>query len=396
MPTATTLNVELKNTTSSGHVFAYITGRSGGALFLLRSDGSWFFPPSPPVIQSPLGADCGVRLARNASRIVTVPRLDSARIWFSVDTPLTFKLNKGPALVEPSVTNPSDPNVNILWGFSEFSFNDFQVFANISYVDFVSLPISLNLISNNPGTPVQHVTGIAANGLDTICQGLRDQDARFNAGWSKLIVQKNGRNLRALSPNLGIVTNPSLFQNYWTNYVNRVWAFYSSGGHTLEINTQSASGTVTGRVLGDGLFHIGSQTFSKPSARDIFSCSAPGPFDEQNSPERRAIIPRLAAALNRSTLLVDTTIPDTPEALFYKDFTTNHYSRIVHENNLDKRGYAFPYDDVAPAGGKDESGSVSDGNPRLLTLCVGGSGSAQPHPQPPQKPIHPPPAQAKL
>lgn len=50
----------------------------------------------------------------------------------------------------------------------------------------------------------------------------------------------------------------------------------------------------------------------------------------------------------------------------------NHCSRIVHEVNLDRRGYAFPYDDVSATGGQDMSGAVHDGNSRLLTVAVGG------------------------
>ena len=51
---------------------------------------------------------------------------------------------------------------------------------------------------------------------------------------------------------------------------------------------------------------------------------------------------------------------------------TNHYARIVHAVNADGRGYAFPFDDVAPTGGGDQSGAVFDGQPGILTVAVGG------------------------
>lgn len=44
----------------------------------------------------------------------------------------------------------------------------------------------------------------------------------------------------------------------------------------------------------------------------------------------------------------------------------------MHAANLDGLGYAFPYDDVAPTGGRDQSGAVQDGRPRLLSVAVGG------------------------
>jgi hypothetical protein len=85
-----------------------------------------------------------------------------------------------------------------------------------------------------------------------------------------------------------------------------------------------------------------------------------------------AILPRLAAAFNRTTLLIDSSQPDGENpANYYSNPQTNHYARIVHATTLDGRGYAFPYDDVAPSGGADQSGAVSSGSPALLTVTLG-------------------------
>lgn len=90
------------------------------------------------------------------------------------------------------------------------------------------------------------------------------------------------------------------------------------------------------------------------------------------SAEMLAILPRLAAAFNRSTLLIDASQPDGEDpADYYANAITNHYARIVHATTTGGRGYAFPYDDVAPAGGADQSGSVSDPAPSLLTVTLG-------------------------
>jgi hypothetical protein len=49
------------------------------------------------------------------------------------------------------------------------------------------------------------------------------------------------------------------------------------------------------------------------------------------SAEMLAILPRLAAAFNRSTLLIDASQPDGEDpADYYTDAITNHYARIVH------------------------------------------------------------------
>ncbi|KAM0801379.1 hypothetical protein BDR22DRAFT_888687 [Usnea florida] len=375
-----TVNIALQNQTSSSTVYAYITGRAldnNNALFLLQSDGkTYYYPTSPSSTGSALTQDCAIPLgAPGNTTTVTVPHLAGSRIWFSVDGTLTFLLNPGPALVEPSVTNPSDPNINLSWDFCEFTFNAAELFVNISYVDFVCLPISLAL--TNTSNTTQYVSGTASNGLDTVCDGLRAQTASDGAGWSSLIVPKpSGGNLRALSPNNGITLNPSLFTNYYQPYVNQVWSQYTT--QQLSIDTQATWGTVSGHVdASSSLLDFGSGlTFTQPSAADIFSCST-GPFAITGSNiELGALIARLSAAFNRSTLLIDPVAPSATPSQYYQNAITNHYARIVHAANLDGLGYAFPYDDVTPTNGVNQSGAVQDASPKLLTVAVGGGNAS--------------------
>lgn len=321
-----------------------------------------------------MSADCAIALgAPGSTTTVTIPRTAGGRIWFAVDATLTFLLNPGPALVEPSVTNESDPNYEIYWDFCEFTFNAAELYINISYVDFVSLPIGLQL-ENTSGT-VTTVEGLPSTGLDTVCDGLKAQTATDGAGWSDLIIQNSsGANLRALSPNSGITMNSSLFSNYFDSYVQQVWAKYGSGTG-LVIDTQASWGTMNGTVS-DNVLSFGSSvgSFSVPTSADIFSCSS-GPF-ATSTDEMGAIGARLAAAFNRSTLLLDSDQPgDAAVADYYTNPITNHYSRLMHATYLDGKGYAFPYDDVAPTGGADQSGSLFDPSPKLLTVTVGGPSS---------------------
>lgn len=373
-----TVNIALQNQTSSTTVYAYITGQAldnNNALFLLRSDGKTpYYPTSPSSTLSPLGQNCAIPLgAPGNTTTVTVPHLAGSRIWFSVDGTLTFFLNPGPNLVAPSVTNPSDPNINLSWDFCEFTFNAAQIFVNISYVDFVCLPISLTLTNTSNAT--QHISGMASNGLDTVCQGLTAQTASDGAGWSSLIVPNaSGGHLRALSPNNGIALNSSLFSDYYQKYVDQVWSQYTS--QQLSIDTQATWGTVSGHVDSSSLLDFGSGlTFAKPSAADIFSCST-GPFALDSNIERGALIARLSAAFNRSTLLIESVVPSGTPSQYYQNAVTNHYSRIVHAANVDGLGYAFPYDDVTPTNGADQSGAVQSANPQLLTVAVGGGNAS--------------------
>ena len=293
MPDA--LDIELVNKTNSNTVYAYVTGLAldnNNAWFLLQADGKApFYPSSPPSIGTPVPADCAILLngPGAAARTITIPHIAGGRIYLSVDQRLTFLLNPGPALVEPSVTNPSDPNINTNWGFCEFTWNNDQLYANISYVDFVSLPIALALITGSGETKEVH--GLAPDGLETIAAGLEQQTATDNQGWNSLIVkdQSSGQTLRVLSPNQGIVMNPSLFAGYFEPFINQVWSKYNQ----TDLQVDYGSGSAQGRVSGNDLT-LNNQRFSKPSTRDIFNASS-GPFVTGSDGTRNAIIPGLNA-----------------------------------------------------------------------------------------------------
>lgn len=364
-----TLDIALVNTTPSD-AYAYITGLDidrNNAWFILKSDGrSAYHPTSPSSIGTALAEDCAIKLGQQGTtRTVTIPHIAGGRICVSLGQPLTFLLNPGPALVTPSVTNQTDPNINIHWSFCEFTFNADQLYANISYVDFVSIPVSIALTNKVGNT--KKVAGMPPNGLETICAGLEAQSAADGQGWKDLIVKDaNGRPLRVLSPNQGCIMHPNLFANYYEPYIDQVWSRFA--GRPMIIDTQAA-GIVQGKVHGD-LLIFDDQSFTKPSTRDIFNASS-GPFQTGANAKRNAIIPRLNAEFNRSTFLRADTFPAQP-GLYYQEHATNHYARVVHAANIDGRGYAHPYDDATPSGGPDQSGFVNDPNPKLLTVVVGG------------------------
>ena len=136
---------------------------------------------------------------------------------------------------------------------------------------------------------------------------------------------------------------------------------------TLEATLLNTSGKVTAQ---NGQLTVDNTGFTKPSTADIFSCNT-GPFVTGSDNKRNVIIPQLCAAFNRTTLLTSATTPSSSND-FYKNPVTNHYARILHEVATDGRGYAFAYDDVNSAEGKDQSGFVNDPNPDTLTVTFGG------------------------
>lgn len=371
-----TLKFKLVNRSGSNNAYAYITGQAidnNNALFLLQSDGKTaYYPTSPSTTLFALAQDCAIPLGPSGGKkTITIPHIAGGRLWFVCGGKLTFYLNPGPALVEPSPSNPSDPNYNLVWDFCEFTWNSAQLYVNITFVDFVSLPIALSLKTTTGET--KSVTGLPAHGLNAVCRALEAQNAKDNAGWDKLIITNNGRNLRAVSPNIGIILNSGLFSNYYDPYVAQVWSKYAHT--TLTVDTQGSAGNLTAKVSNNNLTFSETISYSQPSTADIFSNSS-GAFAVSGDSTKDAITARLAAAFNRSTLLIDPNQPDGEQvATYYQNAVTNHYARICHETTLGGRGYAFPYDDVAPSNGADQSGSVFDSSPKLLKVTLGGMSS---------------------
>ncbi|OQV07027.1 hypothetical protein CLAIMM_11520 [Cladophialophora immunda] len=287
---------------------------------------------------------------------VTIPTSVSAgRIWLAQGS-LQFSVVlgvTGPALVEPSVTGPAENATT--WGFVEFTYTqDGVIYVDTSYVDFVSMNLGLILTGADIGT--QTTPGLELNAIQTLCEALADQAATDGYPWNELcITDAQGQPVHVLAPDDYIDLNADAFSDYWSSYVDQVWSTYA--GQPLIINSQSEQlGNISCTVSNDLLTCTdGSDagaTFAQPSAMDIFSCAS-GPFalDSSATDVQAAVAPRLCAAFNRSTFLLDggNIQPDgVASDSYYSAQTTNWYSKLVHQLEIDGRGYAFAYDDVTP------------------------------------------------
>lgn len=371
-----TCELALENRSLPGTVHAYVTGHEDGTgdWVLLRPDGGVYKPASPSAPMTPLAVDCAIPLkAAGAGPVVlTLPRMFGARVYFVRDGKLDFFVNPGPSLVEPAFATPADANYSRVWSFCEFTFNAQQLFANISYVDLVTaLPIGLTLA----GDATHTVAPLPDGALERIASDLAAQAARDGQPWDRLVIRSgDGTVLRAIAPQVLMAPyfdRPAEmpFRDAFSGYIDQVWEKYRSTD--LRVDLQGGRGVLTGRVSGDTLTFAGGHTFPKPVSRDVFTCNH-GPFtnNPSDSDDKKALLARIAAGFNRSTLL---THPDQPNgataADYYRDPATNHWSRIVHANS--PIGYAFPYDDVRPDGQPDVSGAAHDGNPRRFTVSVG-------------------------
>lgn len=377
------LPVSLVNNFPGGAINAYVTGLdASNRLVMLKPDGSFYYPSAQKSITTPqpITVDCAIPLgAKGTAKSITIPGyISSARIWFAeghLDFYTVYSSSSGgPSLVEPSSVNPLDPSAGVNWGFVEFTnIEEGGLYANISYVDFVGLVLGMKL--DCADGPTQVAEGLQAGSVASICSALKAQGVKDRQPWGDLCMADSlGTPLRVIAPSDYVASNPTAFSNYWTEYIEEVWSHYTS--NQLTINTQAAVGEVNCSVSNGQIRCKGdNRGYAKPTALDIFGCNS-GPFGilEGDNDVHRAVVPRLCAAFNRGTLLKTGghIQPGLSATSYYTTMPSNWYSKFVHDQEIDGKGYAFPYDDVNPSIGVDQAGVVADADPTLLTITVGG------------------------
>jgi hypothetical protein len=319
------------------------TGRQGWA------DANGTFHPWPaggnPPTPAPDASIAGP--ANGQTKTIRIPKF-SGRIYFSYGQKLVFRLTTG-GLVQPAVQNPSDPNVNILFNWSEYTLNDSGIWINSTQVDMFSAPYAVGV---QPSSGATRNTGrLKPGGYAAVFNGLRAQ------GWGNLI---RGNNLRALAPGHGIEAG-ALPATVMNDYINRVWSRYATQTLTVTPFANQPNVKYFGRVQGNNMVFTTTSggfatQFEKPDSDSIFGCYKR--LDAPNDLVRGPISRTLCAGYNRSTLLVNANQPDPNNANFYRDAVTNHFSRLIHAQMADGKAYGFAFDDV----GAHES-LVHDGNP---------------------------------
>ncbi|MFC8667348.1 glycoside hydrolase family 64 protein [Streptomyces sp. NPDC057199] len=359
----TTIPLDFKNNSGRGdQIYIYnigtllSTGQQGwadanGTFHAWPAGGN---PPTPAPDASIAGP------ANGQTKTIRMPKF-SGRVYFSYGQKLVFKLTTG-GLVQPAVQNPTDPNANILFNWTEYTLNDSGLWINSTQVDMFSAPYAVG-VKNTAGT-VKNTGHLKPGGYNGFFNALRGQPG----GWANLIrTRSDGTVLRALAPGHGIESGalPSTVMN---DYVNRVWTKYATSTLTVTPFANQPATKYYGRVSGNVMnFTNGSgavvTSFQKPDSDSIFGCYKH--LDAPNDLVRGPISRTLCAGYNRSTLLTNPNQPDTSSAGFYQDNVTNHYSRKIHAQMADGKAYGFAFDDV----GNHES-LVNDSNPQTAYITL--------------------------
>lgn len=341
---ATTLPLTVVNDTgrfADSAIWFYIVGvNASGQQVVVRADGT--VVPVSPSLNGPDGfADLSIPLGTR----LNLPQM-SGRIYFSVNDKLKFKVVGANALQFPAGWVGTDPSFTVLHDWIEFTLNPSGMFCNTTMVDMFGIPLAIHL----SGASQQTTGTLVAGGRAAIFNGIAAQP-----GFGQLVLA-NGT--RVIAPGHGI--EAGLFSpTYYDAYVNQVWSTYTGTDLHVTVNGTTLTGRVSG---GDLVFGGGGGTFAKPTTKDVFFCAgALAPPAGTAGP----VAAVLGAAFNRSTLLSSAQQPVNDAAAFYQNATTNHYSRIIHQNTVDGHAYGFPFDDVSGF-----AAFVSDGAPTSITVTL--------------------------
>ncbi|MFI6513525.1 beta-1,3-glucanase family protein [Streptosporangium sp. NPDC050855] len=359
------------NTGRNEPVHLYVIGqdvRPGGRLGYVNGSGGFSNwpagsqPPSPAPDVSIPGPGNG------ASKTIYFPRFLSARVYFSIGEKLKFFLTPD-GLVQPAPWAGGDPNRDILFDWSEFTYNDAGLWLNSSQVDQFAIPHGVSVTGSDGAT--KRTGDVVNNGRENIINAIKAQP-----GWANTVYTRgDGTVLRVLAP--GKAADGGQFdRNYLAPYIDSAWNAYTGKTLTVVPFQHQPDVKYFGRTSGNVMNFTdasGRQVHSinKPSTSDVWGCD--GALHAPNDLVKGPIARSLCAALNRSTLGTIDTQPSYNAADFYRGPLTNHYSRIIHANMVDGKAYGFAFDDV----GAFES-LVHDGNPRSAAITLSPFGAGGP------------------
>ncbi|MCU7724108.1 beta-1,3-glucanase family protein [Actinoplanes sp. KI2] len=370
------LPVTVTNSTGRGDaVYLYVLGvqLSSGKLGYVNQGGAFTawsggqIPPSPAPDVSIGGPGNG------GSTTINFPRGFSGRVYFSLGEKLKFYLTPD-GLVQPAPWAAGDANQNILFDWSEFTYNDSGLWLNSSQVDMFAVPHAVT-VTNSAGV-TKRTGDLVANGRDSVINTIRG-----TSGWANTVyTRSDGTVLRVLSP--GKAAGAGLLSStYLDSYISSAWNAYTGKTLTVVPFADQPNTKYFGRTSGNVMNFTNSSgaqvaSFNKPSSASVWGCAGdlPAPNDQVVGPISRT----LCAALNRGTLGTIDTQPSTNAAQFYQNNPTNVYAKVIHANMADGKAYAFPFDDV----GNFES-LVNDGDPRSAGIVLspfsgGGGGGTTP------------------
>jgi hypothetical protein len=300
-------------------------------------------------------------------RKVTIPEIDSARLYLSVGGPMYIQVNVDGAghiaYAGPNIENPSDPNIDVTFDFVEMAIDASGFHGNTTRVDQFGFPVKLRLQGDGGYDRTVGESETRAALLSEYGAGV---PAEFRG-----LAQAPYAPYRIVAPAHGSFRIDQPNGHYLDAYVAAMWSKYQ----TQTLTFTDAQGTFTGHVVnGAFVFSDGQGTYSiarAPTTPEVLlgngvlndpSGQAPGTpgWDKQLQ-----IQAQVCAALNRHVFDDPAHWADA-KSYYPAGLPSNWYAQFWHAHARKQLAYGFPYDDV-----DGWSSSLATAAPTLATVTVG-------------------------
>ena len=272
--------------------------------------------------------------------------------------------------MQPAPWAAGDPNHNILFDWSEFTYNDAGLWLNSSQVDMFAVPHAVTVTGATGAT--KRTGDVVANGRNAIIDG---DPGAVGLGEHGLHPRPTAPCCACSRPARRPAPGCSAPRT-WTRTSPRRGTRTPTKTLTVVPFADQPNTRYFGRTVGNVMNFTntaGQQvaSFNRPTSADVWGCD--GDLRAPNDLVVGPIARTLCAALNRGTLGTIDTQPSTNAAQFYQNSPTNQYAKIIHANMVDGKAYAFAFDDV----GAFES-LVHDGDPRSAGIMLSPFGGGRP------------------
>jgi hypothetical protein len=303
-------------------------------------------------------------LAKSGTTEFTLLWANSGVIYFCIDDQIKIGLNgtaTDVAVAAPAAQNPNDPNFEYLWDNIEFSFNppgdgnkNANITANTQLISKIALPISIKLVTQDGKT---QEGGVAKPGGQTAMYDAFKKDPVFK---KCVVTSKTGRNLRVIGPSVA-VDAPAVdvhsdgLKTYFDEYIVQCAKKYNSASAAFTAKYEVDQKPVVFSCYFDDkhMVHVDapngapsgvtSFTFGPITSTNIWFCAGAG---IPTAGYQVGIANIIFAAFNRGILLSHPAQPYCVESNFYlNDVGQNLWCKTIHDNFVESKVYAFPYDD---------------------------------------------------
>nr|WP_221382161.1 beta-1,3-glucanase family protein [Actinoplanes polyasparticus] len=362
-PAGSTLPVAVRNETGRGdNVFLYVLGTNltTGKLGYVNAAGAFTAWTGGGPVPAPAPDVAIAGPADGATTTLKLPKNLSGRLYMSFGQKLDFRLTTD-GLVQPAPWAGGDPNRDILFDWSEFTLNDSGLWLNSSQVDMFAVP---HVVSVTGGDGRTAKTGeVKAGGRQRVIDAVK-----ASPDFARSVVTRgDGTVLRVLAP--GKAADAGLMSpTYLDSYITSAWNAYAGKNLTVVPFTDRPDTRFLGRTTGNVMNFTDSAgrtvaSFTKPSTANVWGCD--GALGAPNDLVVGPIARTLCAALTRTTLGRLDTQPSGTAADFYQGNPANLYAKVIHDNMVDGKAYAFAFDDV-----QNQESLVHSGDPRTAGITL--------------------------